>query len=246
MLRNLWSNFLHLHISVVIIVMKRFYLISLLIIRAINSFSQDTLVLRNGDISVIKLIEINPENLRYRQLDYPDGPVFTVKKEEVKFVVYKTGRKENFEGYVAPKSKNSAEDISLLMSGRFFYYKEKQIKEPDMLSVIFKYNDKTLNKMGKKIENLRFIKNVFLIGGIGAFMTGLYQYRVNAGTPGGGGRGGRGGFRGTPANTSAQNSAKLVMLGGLVSEVICISIEFDKRIHDRLLVDAYNKKIIER
>ena len=206
---------------------------------------QDTLVKRNGDTLIIKLTEVNQNNIRYKLFDYPDGPIFTAPKEEIKLIIYQNGKRELFDSYVSSTQVESAkgEDLSLFMGGKFFYYKERRIKEPDMLALVYKLNDKGLNAMGKKIERLRVGQNIATICAATFFAYGFYTFQVNNVKPV------RNGGRTpvlTSANVEAQNRGKFLMLGGLISGVVSVSLMFERKKHDRLIVDAYNQRISKR
>ena len=53
--------------------------------------AQDTIVKRNGEKVTVKLMEVNPNDVRYKRLDYLEGPLFTVQKQDIKFIVYANG-----------------------------------------------------------------------------------------------------------------------------------------------------------
>lgn len=224
--------------------MKNLFLFVSVLLSTLVLNAQDTLVKRNGETLAIKLTEINPDNLKYKRFDYQDGPLFTIPKEEVKLIIYQNGKKELFENYIPPPIVKAApgEDVSILMSGKYFYYKERRIREPDMLSIVYKLNDKRLNAMGKNVERLKLIQNLTTLLGASLFMYGIYEYQSNRPRPQRRGRGG-GAPIATTANLQAQNNGKILMLCGLASGIVSISFMIDRRKHDRFVVDAYNKYI---
>jgi len=206
---------------------------------------QDTLIKRNGETIAIKLTEINPDNLKYKRFDYQDGPLFTISKEEVKLIIYQNGKKELFDTYIQPQRVTmiQAEDLSLMMGGKYFYYKERRITERDMLSIVYKLNDKGLNAMGRTIERLRLGQNIAALAAATLFVYGIYDYQSNMPRPARRGRGGGGPTVLTAANIQGQSTAKVLLLCGLASSVISITFKIDRRKHDRMIVDAYNKYI---
>jgi hypothetical protein len=231
-------------IGFLIFYMKRLLLFVPVLFSTLLTKAQDTLIKRNGDTLAIRLTEINPDNLKYKRFDYQDGPLFTIQKEEVKLIIYQNGKKELFDNYVPqPKAKTSpGEDLSILMSGKYFYYKERRIREPDMLSIVYKLNDKRLNTMGKNVERLKLGQNLSTLCAASLFVYGIYEYQSNSG------RAQRRGRRGGPpapttANLQGQNNGKILMLCGLVSGLISISFMIDRRKHDHFVVNAYNKYI---
>lgn len=205
--------------------------------------AQDTLIKKTGDTLLIRLTEIGIDELRYKRFDYQEGPVFVISKAEVRLVIFQNGARESFDTYV-PRVKPHAgnEDVTLQVSGKYFYYKDQRLKEQDMLSIVYKLNDKGLNAMGRKIEKLRFGQNIAVICASTCFIYGFYTFQSNQvkATRG----------RGRPpqltsANIEAQNRGKLLMLGGLLSGVVSVTLMFERRKHDRLIVDAYNKRIVK-
>jgi len=60
------------------------------------SFSQDIIVKKNGDELKTKIIEINDENIKYKEFDFQEGPLRNVKISQVFIVLYQNGKRENF------------------------------------------------------------------------------------------------------------------------------------------------------
>src|ERR1035437_3586109 len=69
--------------------------------------AQDTVVKRNNEKVVAKIIEVNQNDIKYKRFDYQDGPTFSIVKWELKYIVYGNGVKESFENYPAPKVSES-------------------------------------------------------------------------------------------------------------------------------------------
>ncbi|MBS1634981.1 MAG: hypothetical protein JST26_03595 [Bacteroidetes bacterium] len=53
--------------------------------------AQDTLVKKNGEILVVKLIEVNISQVLYKPFDYPVSPTKKIDKKELKAIKYKNG-----------------------------------------------------------------------------------------------------------------------------------------------------------
>ncbi|MFI5163832.1 MAG: hypothetical protein ACHQHP_01145 [Bacteroidia bacterium] len=221
--------------------MKFAFLIGILLLSPFVLKAQDTLVKRNGEKLIVKLVEVNPTDIRYKRFDYQEGPLFTLPKEEIKFIIYANGAKESFESYVPPVAKEIAPDLSIQSTGKYYYYKGKKVREADMLDITGKLGDKKTNLAIKKTENIKFLQEVTLIGGIGVFVTGWYIYLSNF--P----RRVRRGYTGTTSNASrlqAQKNGEYLMLGALGSEIVSIGLRFDRRRHAHIVMDLYNKAII--
>ena len=96
--------------------MKKFILVltTLLVGCAIVS-AQDTITKKNGEDIKAVITEVNPTNVRYKDFDNPDGPVFTINKSDIAVVHYANGKNEVFNqspyaaGQVVPKYKELKE-----------------------------------------------------------------------------------------------------------------------------------------
>ncbi len=56
----------------------------------------DRIILKNGDESMVKILEITPNDVKYKKCDSPDGPLYVVKKADVFMVQYANGTKDVF------------------------------------------------------------------------------------------------------------------------------------------------------
>ena len=225
--------------------MRHFFLFSFFLLSFQFLKAQDTITKRNGEKLVVKLVEVNPDNVRYRRFDYQDGPVFTLSKQEIKILVYANGKSESFENYVAPVVNAAALppiDLTMQSTGNKYYYKERRIAEPDMLAIASKQNDKKINLMIKRTENLKFIQKTAGTVSIPVFVYGLILYAAN---------GPRRSRRGSPppsstaASAQARMNGEYIMLGGITCELVCIAFKFDRSKHAHMVVDAYNKLIAQ-
>jgi hypothetical protein len=77
--------------------MKKFLLVAILLLLRLLLYAQDTLYRLDGTIQLIRVIEVNSEQLRYRQFSDPDGPVFVLSKQAVAKIIYENGTEEIFQ-----------------------------------------------------------------------------------------------------------------------------------------------------
>lgn len=56
----------------------------------------DKIILRNGDEFLVKVLEITPNDVKYKKCDSPDGPLYVAKKADVFMITYANGTKELF------------------------------------------------------------------------------------------------------------------------------------------------------
>ena len=61
-----------------------------------NSFSQDTITFTNGEKSIVKIIEMETKFFKYKMVDYLDGPLIIVDKNEIICINYENGFVEKF------------------------------------------------------------------------------------------------------------------------------------------------------
>lgn len=53
--------------------------------------AQDTLIMKNGSKIPSKVLEITPNDIKYKKADNVDGPTYTTSNNEIDFVKYKNG-----------------------------------------------------------------------------------------------------------------------------------------------------------
>ncbi len=94
-------------------------LLLLLTLSAITSiaFSQDNIVLKNGDEINAKISEVGESNIKYKKFNNQDGPIYTKSKDEIFYIKYSNGEKEMFSDNVNNKSSNNTINKKILISG---------------------------------------------------------------------------------------------------------------------------------
>ena len=94
-------------------------LLLLLILSAITSiaFSQDNIVLKNGDEINAKISEVGESNIKYKKFNNQDGPIYTKSKDEIFYIKYSNGEKDIFTNNLNNKSSNNTVDKKILISG---------------------------------------------------------------------------------------------------------------------------------
>src|SRR5687767_13938309 len=58
--------------------------------------AQDTIVMRNGKMLQVKVVEVNPTAIAYRRFDYSDGPLFRIHKADISLILYQSGAVDSF------------------------------------------------------------------------------------------------------------------------------------------------------
>jgi hypothetical protein len=76
---------------------KIFAVAFIIVITALHSFSQDVIVLKNsGERIQAKIIEVGPAEIKYKDYDKQDGPIYIISKADVDMILYVDGSKDVF------------------------------------------------------------------------------------------------------------------------------------------------------
>jgi hypothetical protein len=224
-------------------IMKSFLFFLLIIPCFLTASAQDTVVKRNGEIILAKVVEVSSSDIKFNRTDSPNGPLYILNKWELNYIIYSGGRKESFESIQPPPPPlvilPKPEDLNMSYSGKRYYFKDRLIREPDMLAIATKRKDPKVDLMIQKVKDKKLIEHSALIGGAGLWVAGSYVYLTNLG---------RRGRRGSPVNnastTTARQNGEYMMLGALACGVISISFHIDRTRHAHMVVDLYNKTLI--
>jgi hypothetical protein len=76
--------------------MKRFLLIITILVSGLTIFAQDIIVTKDAKRIDAKVLEINIDNVRYKDFENQDGPIYTILKSDIASIVYQNGKVENF------------------------------------------------------------------------------------------------------------------------------------------------------
>ncbi|MEO8149021.1 MAG: hypothetical protein ABI723_15350 [Bacteroidia bacterium] len=102
--------------------MKKLNIIACLIIFiCYASYSQDIIYKRNGEKIKSKVIEVTPREIKYKEFNFEQGPVFSIAKSEVTQVIYESGLKEIFESPGSKKSSSFSRFEQGQMDARAYY-----------------------------------------------------------------------------------------------------------------------------
>ena len=124
-------------------------LLSCLAIFSISSTAQDKIYRNNGKVVLARIIEVGTAEVKFRQFENPDGPIYILESDRIKRIVYENGTEEKF-GKDDPKdTERYANDLQKLIKVNFF-------------SPLYGYTEIAYEKsigVGRSVE--------FSIGGIG-------------------------------------------------------------------------------
>jgi hypothetical protein len=82
--------------------MKRFLLTITILVSGLTIFAQDIIVTKDAKRIDAKVLEINIDNVRYKDSQNPDGPIYTILKSDIASIVYENGQVETFSNQPAP------------------------------------------------------------------------------------------------------------------------------------------------
>ena len=77
--------------------MKKLKLVMILFFIANILYSQDVIIKKDGNELKVKVIEINKENVKYKDYDYLEGPSRNIYTSEIFIIKYENGTKEVFD-----------------------------------------------------------------------------------------------------------------------------------------------------
>lgn len=91
--------------------MKKLFLLLMALSCVTILNAQDIITMRDGTEVQAKILEVNPTEIKYKKYNNPDGPVFSVKKNEVLIVKYENGEKDIFTDNQPNNTLNTTEKI---------------------------------------------------------------------------------------------------------------------------------------
>jgi len=92
--------------------MKKLFTLTFAFIALSCSFlkAQDMIVKKDGSIVKAKITEISEDQIKYKKADNPDGPSYTLSKENVTSINYANGEVEKFDTKAKPSKKNEDDE----------------------------------------------------------------------------------------------------------------------------------------
>src|SRR3990172_6546176 len=149
--------------------MKQFLMTGITLFFCISTNAQDTIMKRNGDIQLSKILEISATEIKYKKFDFLDGPDFIDNKSNIQLIKYSNGSKEEFEAQPAVNTLSTKEsktdyyagpvspDRKIESHGTRFRYKGNRINEREVQSILLNENDPQINLL---VGNARHYKKM--------------------------------------------------------------------------------------
>src|SRR4051812_32880155 len=76
--------------------MKKIVFLIVLILLFSFSYSQDTIYRNNGKVVEAKILEIGSDEIKYKEFNNPDGPVYILETDKIKKIVFENGTSQQF------------------------------------------------------------------------------------------------------------------------------------------------------
>src|SRR4051794_19317374 len=78
-------------------VMKRIFLLIALVAGFSFSYSQDKIYRNNGKVVEAKILEIGTDEIKYKEFNNQDGPVYILETDKIKKIVFANGTSQKFQ-----------------------------------------------------------------------------------------------------------------------------------------------------
>ena len=104
--------------------MKRIIILLSISISFLNTFSQDTIFTQKGEVILSKVIEVLPTEIKYKNFNNLDGPLYTVGISDINKIVYENGSVDVFHEAGSTEEKKDNEgnkSTQLIMHGGLAY-----------------------------------------------------------------------------------------------------------------------------
>jgi hypothetical protein len=119
------------------------------------SFSQDTIVKKNGDIIIAKISEITSSEVKYKKFDNQDGPQYILEKSKLKIIRFSNGTTEKFD--LVPNNHSIASsNIDTIQKVKSNYFYNHSTYKPTEMNHFLMGDYKTEVANAAKISNRSF------------------------------------------------------------------------------------------
>ncbi len=124
--------------------MKKHLIAFIFLLICLNGSSQDTLFKKDGSKIIAKVLEINPEEIKYKKFDFQEGPTYIDKKIDFSMIIYSTGLKEIIQS--SEPRVEVKQDPAPETAGDYYGEKFKETGKIEPYGSRYILNDKKLNQ----------------------------------------------------------------------------------------------------
>lgn len=142
----------------------------ILMLTSMFGFAQDTLVKRDGQLLFGKVLEVSPTEVKYKKIDFIDGPTYTEIRSTIERIKYQGGHVDIFEEVKKkePESKKNDEYYretpkypQIIAMGSYFKYGDNIVKERQIQDFLLKTKDPEIMY---RVKNARASKGLRYVG----------------------------------------------------------------------------------
>ncbi|MDP1744817.1 MAG: hypothetical protein Q8L90_04530 [Bacteroidota bacterium] len=166
--------------------MKKLFFIGIVLLCSCLTNAQDTIVKRNGDNILSKIIEISETEVKYKKFDFQDGPNFIENKSEIQLIKYSNGTRDEFkiQPNTISKTNESKTDyyegpvnsnIKIESHKNRFRYNGKRINEPELHRILLTRNDPQITLLKNSARRYKKLQYVGL-GGLAFGAAGVLSF----------------------------------------------------------------------
>jgi hypothetical protein len=149
-----------------------------------NSFGQDTIFLVNGDKILTKVLEINPNEIKFKKYDNLTGPNYTFLINDVQSIKYENGTIETFENSrnkLQPNSQNTNDNKTNLAEFKNSNKSQNIFKYPVVKSCE-EFNNVQITYLESETSGLNRVSKIFSRSSGGTTFTSLNKLQSNVET----------------------------------------------------------------
>ncbi len=224
--------------------MNRFFLFFLLC--SFAAMAQDTIYYRNGEVKLVKIMEVHSSEIKYIRADNLTGPAYYSNKNEINSIRYSNGhidifnailQQANTEATVTPIVKAEPEDPRIIIGPtKRLSFMSRNLGERQLLVVITNFKDKKVGKIMREdyylMRRHKRAQFTFAFTGLGLGLGSI-----------------------TGANVIASNSGNWYnsyyplfgfIIGGVFTvtgQIIAAVFKHERFESRRMIVDTYNKHL---
>ena len=124
-----------------------------------GAFSQDIIWLRTGEKLEGKVIEVGIDEIKYRKMNSPKGPLYALDKNDILQITYVDGSTEKFEKserknyselHLGEKRDELISSVIEIRGYEFYYSNKKRVRDDKLTELIFNSGNQKAIEMYKK------------------------------------------------------------------------------------------------
>lgn len=160
--------------------------------------AQDTLLMKNGNQVIAKILEVNTAEIKYKRFDNLEGPTFVIVKNDVVMIKYQNGTVDKIADQVVSPTTTHVDapiviqkapvvvDPKIYPSGNGYYADNRRIGQAELYNKLLNLNDSEITKhvhQAKAARGLQFVGFVAIpcmVGGVISVITQSFQERNNS------------------------------------------------------------------